>query len=184
MRACCAQARAPARNVASATASSAVTQAIQRHAGADRACPSTGPQDFAPAAVWPSSCRDYLRAPAGHPCAGARTTLTRRHPLTPGKLTTVCGRLCGDRLQRCNILGLIAQHSHSWRTGSPRRSHARCDPAPPRSGRSGASDVRLATSDGQAVSLIHVRLSGSITVYYRALGWVYRQSWSVLDGRP
>jgi len=34
------------------------------------------------------------------------------------------------------------------------------------------------------LSLIHVRVSGSITVYYRALSRIYRPSWSVLDCDP
>ena len=36
----------------------------------------------------------------------------------------------------------------------------------------------------RAVSLIHVCVPASITVYYRALSRVYRPGWSVLDGHP
>ncbi len=56
------------------------------------------------------------------------------------------------------------------------------------SGRSGHSDLRRGTVTRRTVSLIssliHVRVPGSITVYYRALSWVYGPSWSVLDGHP
>ena len=65
------------------------------------------------------------------------------------------------------------------------------DPTPtpnPRSGRSGRLDLPPAqvtrTTFSLILSLIYVRLPGSITVYYRSLSRLDTSVWPVLDGRP
>jgi hypothetical protein len=65
------------------------------------------------------------------------------------------------------------------------------DPTPtpnPRSGRSGRLDLPPAqvtrTTFSLILSLIYVRLPGSITVYYRSLSRLNTSVWPVLDGRP
>jgi hypothetical protein len=55
-------------------------------------------------------------------------------------------------------------------------------------GRSGRLGQPLATGDRTAVSLIlsliHVRIPTSITVYYPPLSRLNRPAWPVLDGHP
>ena len=60
--------------------------------------------------------------------------------------------------------------------------------SPPEKRKVKPSRLALASGAEQAVSLIpsliHVRLSGSITVYYWILSWVYTPAWPVMDCRP
>jgi hypothetical protein len=55
-------------------------------------------------------------------------------------------------------------------------------------GASGRPDLPFATVTGRTVSLIssliHVRVTESTTVYYRALSRIYRPAWPVLHGHP
>jgi len=102
-------------------------QAVQRRAGRPCACPSTGPWDvaFARGAVGMRAAT-CLRAPAEQQRAGPRTTATTDICIAMGRLTTVCGRPCGDRSQRYNSSGPNASSRRSWRAGSARRSRALC----------------------------------------------------------
>ena len=60
-----------------------------------------------------------LCTPAEHQSVDGRAYGDRRRLRSLGKLTTVCGRLCGGRSQRCNGLGSIAQHSSQVRGAKP-----------------------------------------------------------------
>jgi len=103
----------------------------------------------------------------------------RRHLSTPGEVNHSLWTAVEIDYSGATVWVRLPSTRRSWRAGSPRGSHARCDPAPrPRSGRSDRWDLPLATCDQPTVSLIssliHVRVPTSITVYYHAPSWLNR----------
>lgn len=137
----------------------------------------------------------------------ATACITQRFPRIAWMCSGSVGRHRAHSLNKCGVFRVGAEgrreagrahHIRAMTNGEPRSTAGTQLETPgserasqtPRSedGRSDRPDLPLVAGAGRTVSLIssliHVRVPASITVYYRALNWVYTPAWPVLDDHP